>query len=140
MPVRALALTFDFSADLFFGQPIFQPIYFSATSPQSRRGLIQFHGQNMIVAGVVWQGVLLVMATVLGLTAAKSRQCSALQNLTFAALIPPSLLQVPQAQYPAVAGLTHLAAAGVDAAAQTARVAMTHTGKRRFLDIFALVR
>src|SRR5580658_8962137 len=96
MPVRALALTFDFfqstyfSANLFFSQLIFQPTYFSATSPQSRRGMIQFHGQNMIVAGVVWQGVLLVTATVLGLTAAKSRQCSALQNLTFAALIPPS--------------------------------------------------
>jgi hypothetical protein len=52
----------------------------------------------MTEAGLAWQGALLVMATVLRFAAAKSRQFSALQNLTFRALIPPALLQVPDAQ------------------------------------------
>jgi hypothetical protein len=72
--------------------------YFSLLGPQSRRGQIQFHGQTMAAAGLAWQGGLRVTATVLRFAAAKSRQFSALQNLTLRALIPPALLQVPDAQ------------------------------------------
>jgi hypothetical protein len=72
--------------------------YFSLLGPQSRRGQNQLHGQTMTVAGLAWQGAVLVMATVFRFAAAKSRQFSALQNLTFRALIPPALLQVPDAQ------------------------------------------
>jgi hypothetical protein len=93
----------------------------------------------MVVAGVASLGTFRAAAIVLELAATKPRQFSALQLLTFAALIPPALLQVPQLQYPAVSGLTHLAATGVDIAAQTASAAAINTGKRRFLNIFALV-
>jgi hypothetical protein len=72
--------------------------YFSLLGPQSRRGQIQLHGQTMAVAGLAWQGALLAMATVLRFAGTKSRQFSALQNLTFRARIPPALLQVPAAQ------------------------------------------
>jgi hypothetical protein len=107
--------------------------------PQSRRGQIQFHGQTMAVAGRAWQEALLVTATVLKLAAAKSRQFSGLQNLTFRALIPPTLLQVPEAQYPAVSGLTHLAATGIGSAAPTASAATVRARKGRFFDILVFV-
>ena len=60
--------------------------------------------------------------------AAKSRQFSGLQNLTSPALMPPDLLQVPQAQYPKVAGLTHRAGASVGTAVQTASTAAMRAG------------
>jgi hypothetical protein len=114
-------------------------VYFSLLGPQSRCGQNQLHGQNMAAAGTVWQGALLATATGLRLAATKSRQFSALQNLTFRALIPPALLQVPETQYPAVSGLTHLAATGVDAAAPNASVATMSTGKGRFFNILIFV-
>jgi hypothetical protein len=94
----------------------------------------------MVSAGLARQGVSLATAIVLGFAATKSRQFSALQLLTLPALIPPALLQVPQVQYPTVAGLTHLAATGVDPAAQTASAAVMNTGKWRGFNILAPVR
>ncbi len=61
------------------------------------------------------------------------------------ALMPPNLLQVPEPQYPAVSGLTHRAATGVDNAAQPASAAAKDAqnmdaGNARFLIIASLGR
>jgi hypothetical protein len=86
----------------------------------------------MVIAGVARQADFFVSVIVLGFAAAKSRQFSGLQNLTSPALMPPDLLQVPQAQYPKVAGLTHRAGAGVGTAVQTASTAAMYAGNKRF--------